>query len=244
MNPRTSLPRAVARQIEEIAVSRDVGSNGPLPSERKLSAMFGVSRTSVREALSILEASGKLRTEPGRGSFWARADGGDYISTAEEFPTAPDPRPFAPLDLGSYPTSELSRFRYLIEGQAGRLAAMRISDDQIHELEDNLSRFKSQIRSAHLEESAITDFEFHHLVVQYSGVQLFEDLHIQLRDVLMPAIRMFRTQYKRAWEPVPEHERILEALRRRDPDETLYYMQSHIVRSAERLGIINAKEIF
>ena len=53
----------------------------------------------------------------------------------------------------------------------------------------------------------------------------------------------FLPQYNRAWEPVAEHERILEALRRRDPDEARYYMQSHIVRSAERLGITDASDI-
>ena len=41
-----------------------------------------------------------------------------------------------------------------------------------------------------------------------------------------------------------EHERILEALRRLDPDEAVYYMQSHIVRSSERVGFLLAEDIF
>ena len=47
----------------------------------------------------------------------------------------------------------------------------------------------------------------------------------------------------RGWEPVVEHERIVEALGRQDADEARYYMQSHIVRSAERLGILLAGDI-
>ena len=54
---------------------------------------------------------------------------------------------------------------------------------------------------------------------------------------------MYRSQYTRAWEPVAEHEKIIEALKRRDPDEALYYLRSHIVRSADRLGIVDAREI-
>jgi DNA-binding FadR family transcriptional regulator len=48
-----------------IALSADAS----LPSQRELSSLFGVNRTFVREALSLLEAPGKTRTEPGRGSF-------------------------------------------------------------------------------------------------------------------------------------------------------------------------------
>jgi DNA-binding FadR family transcriptional regulator len=59
----------------------------------------------------------------------------------------------------------------------------------------------------------------------------------------MQAVQMYRAQHPRAWEPVAEHERIVEALKRRDPDEALYYLQSHIVRSADRLGIIDTSEI-
>jgi DNA-binding FadR family transcriptional regulator len=61
------LSKKVATRIEAMVAA---GDDARLPSQRELSSRFGVSRTSVREALSLLEASGKLRTEPGRGSFW------------------------------------------------------------------------------------------------------------------------------------------------------------------------------
>ena len=103
--------------------------------------------------------------------------------------------------------------------------------------------FKAQTRAMDLEASARTDFEFHQLIVEFSGVRLFRDLHLYFRDVIMQAVQMYRSQYSRAWEPVAEHEKIIEALKRRDPDEALYYAHSHIVRSADRLGIADAREI-
>jgi DNA-binding FadR family transcriptional regulator len=54
---------------------------------------------------------------------------------------------------------------------------------------------------------------------------------------------MYGSQYSRAWEPVAEHDKIIEALKRRDPDEALYYTHSHIVRSADRSGIADARDI-
>jgi GntR family transcriptional repressor for pyruvate dehydrogenase complex len=238
MQDWTTVSKRVATRIEGLAGSRP---DTRLPSQRELSSLFGVSRTSVREALSLLEASGKLRTEPGRGSFWVGASANPHSSDIEPV-VIPDWRQdFA--SHGSYPKSEISRFRYLIEGQSARLAAMRITEAEIAQLERNLTIFKSQTRAMDLEASAQTDFEFHQLIVEFSGIGLFRDLHLHFRDVILQAVQMYRSQYSRAWEPVAEHEKVIEALKRRDPDEALYYAHSHIVRSADRLGIIDAREI-
>lgn len=233
------LSKTMAKRIEEMLQQRSAQGETRLPSQRELSAHFGVSRTSIREALSMLEVSGKLRTEPSRGSFWV--DGGQSSSETVDRPGPPQ---FGVLPTDAvYPKSEISRFRYLIEGQSSRLAAMRITDEQIGQLDRNLGRFKEQTREMDLASSARTDFDFHQLIVEFSGVRLFTDLHLAFRDVIMQAVQMNRSQQTRAWEPVAEHEKILEALKRRDPDEAMYYMRSHIVRSADRLGIINANEI-
>ena len=234
-----SLSKKIATRIEDMIVT---GDDARLPSQRELSSLFKVSRTTVREALSLLEASGKLRTEPGRRSFWVGAphtvSDDDGAAIARQVDINGD----LPAKK-TYPKSEISRFRYLIEGQSGRLAAMRITDAEIRQLEENLNLFKAQTRAMDLEASARTDFEFHQLIVEFSGVRLFRDLHLYFRDVIMQAVQMYRSQYTRAWEPVVEHEKILEALKRRDPDEALYYLRSHIIRSADRLGIADAREI-
>jgi GntR family transcriptional regulator, transcriptional repressor for pyruvate dehydrogenase complex len=237
-----SVPRSVANRIESMIESGELAEGARLPSQRHLSSGFGVSRTSLREALSLLEASGVLRTEPGRGTFVRaapakpgpvqRADANGTALTVWSFPAGT-----------TYTKLEVCRFRHLIEGQSGRLAAMRITDQQVELLERNLSTFKNQTRAMDLEASAVTDFEFHQLIVQFAGVKLFTDLHLACRELVMLAVKMPRAQYNRAWEPVVEHERILEALKRRDPDEARYYMQSHIVRTADRLGILLADDL-
>jgi GntR family transcriptional regulator, transcriptional repressor for pyruvate dehydrogenase complex len=237
---RNPLARTIARRIEGMFAGEQGADRIRLPSERELSSRFGVSRASIREALSILEVSGKLRTEPSRGSFWT-ADTGR--SRPGSFAAVGGRVDETPLWSRTYPKTEISRFRYLIEGQSGRLAAMRITDEEVRQLEKNLLLFKEQTRAMDLEASARTDFEFHQLIVEFSRVRLFADLHLGFREIIMQAVQMYRSQYNRAWEPVVEHEKILEALKRRDPDEALYYLQSHIVRSAERLGIFDSSEI-
>jgi len=235
-----TVPRVVASRIERMIESGELAEGARLPPQRELSSGFGVSRTSLREALSLLEASGVLRTEPGRGTFVRSARQNARVRENGDMP------PFGALisqTQDAYIKLDICRFRHLIEGQSGRLAAMRITDSQIALLEANLNAFKSQTRAMDLDASATTDFEFHQLIVQFSGVKLFADLHLACRELVMQAVKIPRAEYNRAWEPVVEHERILEALKRRDPDEVRYYMQSHIVRSADRLGILLSEDV-
>lgn len=224
------VPKSIAQRISSMISSGELAAGEKLPSQRDLSNRFGVSRTAIREAISQLEASGTLWTEPGRGMFVGRRD-----------------RPIAfPSNNGvvaGYAKLDVCQFRYMIEGQTARLAAMRITDQNIETLERNLHRFKAQTRAMELHDSAVTDFEFHHLIVGFAGVPLFTDIHAAHRALLLAMIEMPRSLYNRVWEPVVEHERIIEALKRRDPDESRYYTQSHIVRSAERLGVMLADDV-
>lgn len=225
---RLLLSRALARRLRAMIESGEVAGGTRLPSERDLSARFGVSRSAVREAIAELSAAGLIEIQPGRGSF---------VIAATPRPAMPaEPRP-------AYPALDLCRFRHMLEGQAARLAAMRVTDAQLDEMALNLRTFREQVRAMALQDASVTDFAFHSLIVEACGVRLFADLHASHRDMLTEIIRMPRSSYNRAWEPVVEHERILEAFRRRDPEEARYYVQSHIVRSAERLGVMFAADV-
>lgn len=226
------LPRHVAWQIQSMIAEGKLKAGVRLPSQRDLSSTLKVSRSVVREALLILEASGSLRTEASRGTF---------VAARTEDGASSEPG----LSIGkrSYSKLDVCRFRHLVEGHSARLAAMQVTDRDLERLGANLALFKEQTRQGDFEASALTDLEFHHLIVELADVPLFTDLHLGLRDLLHGAMKIPSASRSRGWEPVIEHERILDALRRRDPDEARYYMQSHLVRSAERLGILLANDI-
>ncbi len=232
-NESRTLPKHVAKRVRAMIATGELALGDKLPPQRELSASFGVSRTVLREAISLLAASGTLRTEAGRGTYVQKT-------------CAPvgQPDDVFPLREGrSYTKLDVCRFRHLVEGHSARLAAMRITDDEINQLVANLASFKEETRDGDFEASARTDLAFHHAIVAIAGVDLFTDLHRGMRDLLLGALTIPTASRYRGWEPVVEHERVLEALRLRDPDEARYYMQSHIVRSAERLGILLAGDI-
>lgn len=227
------LSAAIAKKIEDM-MEEQTASGGPelLPAQRELAEMFGASRASVREACSLLEARGRITTSHGRRSVWLGAATKDAAAMVGS----------AILETG-YPRSEIARYRHMVEGRAARLAAMRITEEELGALDRRLEEMRECTRKDDLVGSAEIDFQFHLDILRYSGVQIFIDLHLAMRGLIMQSVPMTSVNYNRLWEPIDEHGKIIRALRRHDPDEALYYARSHIERSADRLGISDANII-
>ena len=66
---RKRIYQTIIQQIQESIANQDILPGEKLPSERALAEMFGVSRTSVKEAVTVLESSGIITVRPGVGMF-------------------------------------------------------------------------------------------------------------------------------------------------------------------------------
>ena len=66
---RSLLGERVAHAIERFVVTHDLQPGDRLPSGRKLTEQYGVSRTVVRDAIAILEQRGLVETRAGSGVF-------------------------------------------------------------------------------------------------------------------------------------------------------------------------------
>jgi GntR family transcriptional repressor for pyruvate dehydrogenase complex len=66
---RLKVSDSVAAQLEQLILRGDFKPGEKLPPERVLSEQFGVGRSSMREALRMVEASGLVRTTHGVGVF-------------------------------------------------------------------------------------------------------------------------------------------------------------------------------
>ena len=108
---RLKVSDSVAAQLEQLILRGDFKRGEKLPPERVLAEKFGVGRSSMREALRLVEANGLIRTTHGVGAFvtddTAKPDGGvSELLMLEEF-TVP----------------ELLEVRLALEGEAAALAA-------------------------------------------------------------------------------------------------------------------------
>jgi GntR family transcriptional regulator, transcriptional repressor for pyruvate dehydrogenase complex len=171
----------------------------------------------------VLETLGVLRTEPGLGTFVAESEQGEL-------------RPWS--FASRYSLQEIYQFRFVAEGYAARLAAMRVTDTDVVKLGEILSEHRRAVRTDDPVAAAHHDFEFHQVIMEYSGNKVFVDMHASYRKALLESQYLPTRRKDRQWEPIVEHENILRTLAHRDPEGASYFMHVHITRAADRVGIM------
>ncbi len=221
----TLVPNSTARRLQDMIRSGQLREGEALPPQRELAEALEVSRASLREALSVLQTLGLLRTEPRRGTFIVRKEAlaGDALG----------PWRFEAL----YSPMEVYQFRFGTEGHAARLAAIGISAAGLTALKQNLEDFKEAVRNIDLVTMAQLDYEFHRLVAAAAANRMFLDVYSSYGSVLLESQRLPLTRHRRLWEPVSEHENIVSAIEGQDPDGACYFMHVHILRAANRVGV-------
>lgn len=225
---RSSVTQKALERIQDMIRSEAFPRGEPLPPQRRLAEDLNVSRASLREALSILGTLGILRIEQGRGTFVASV-GDDAEAKADGHALW--------RFTARFSLEEVYQFRAVAEPAAAALAAMQAVDEEIRQLEENLRSFKEATREMDLVASSQIDFEFHRLIMVFSRNRMLLGIHGTYRHIMLESQRLPLVQRSRLWEPIAEHERILEAIRIHDPDGARYYMRLHISRAADRVAV-------
>src|SRR3954454_3213781 len=198
-----------------------------LPPQDVLSKEFDVSRTVMREALSMLLARDMLDVRPKIGtrirpmSDWRMIDE-DVVNW--RFRAKPDP-----LFL-----RDVIEFRMLIEPHASAQAAARGSGADIAAIRDAFDAFRA-IRpgEAGYQEA---DELFHTRIVVASGNQFFKQMAAIVRGALS-TVNPLVADKNGLWETVVSaHQRVLEAIDRREPKEAEIAALAMIAYSAEEVG--------
>lgn len=225
--PRGLVPEIVAALQADMAEGRLVPGN-KLPTEAALMARFDVSRTVVREAISRLQAAGRVATRHGIGTFVS-----EPVEPAPTFRIAPED--FATVaDVIS-----LLELRISLESEAASLAAQRRDDVHLAAMATALASFEAAIRAD--SDAVPSDFQFHMEVARATGNRHFADLMTYLGTMIIP-----RTRLKTAADAPEgrmaylervhhEHESIYRAIRERDAEAARAAMRTHLANSRERL---------
>src|SRR5437660_4943599 len=114
--------------------------------ERQLSVALGVSRTPIREAMSLLEQEGFLRTVPRRGVFIVRKTKKQIIEMIEMWAA--------------------------LESMAARLATTNASDEEIAGLRTMFDEFRTSTPGEHIDEYSDANIAFHQAIIRLSGSHL------------------------------------------------------------------------
>lgn len=117
------LPAQLRYRLAELILADSaragLGPGSRLPTERQLATDLGATRTSIRQALAVLEAEGHISREVGRGTFLRRTPGA--VSAADgEVAVEPVPagRPVPPRDVDTadgFAPADVMTIRRLLE---------------------------------------------------------------------------------------------------------------------------------
>lgn len=211
----------VMRDVLELIAQRRFAVGGELPSEAQLAEQFAVSRLTVREAMSTLAAAGVLEVRQGRRNRVAEVAAWSVLD--------PDVVAARSRLAGDSPAvvADLMEARRVLEVGIARLAAERITDAQLAELEEALDAMRREL-DGDVETSAQADIRFHEVIVEAAGNAFLTGAFDPLQQMLL-TVRM-RTSSVRSVrvDAIAWHERILAALRVHDAEAAAQSMRGHM----------------
>ncbi|ODT96720.1 MAG: transcriptional regulator [Rhodanobacter sp. SCN 67-45] len=220
-----SLHGHVIRELGKRIVVGDLRPGDLLPREEDLAESMAVSRTALREALKVLSAKGLIESRPRVGTrvrathFWNQLDA-DVLSWR----------------CASMPTDDfiakLVEMREIIEPAAAAAAARRRTAAQLAKVEQAYRQMEVARDS---EAWAVADLGFHDALLQATG----NELMISLFSVIESALGMFfvlsaQTAGDFSYS-LPHHLKVLEAIRRKQPEVARKAMQNMIADSLANL---------
>jgi len=175
--------------------------------ERQLSDALGVSRTPIREAMTLLEQEGFLRTVPRRGIFIVRKRKREIV--------------------------EMIQMWAALESMAARLATLHASDDEIASLRHLFDEFQSSPPAEHIDDYSDANIAFHQAIINLSGSQTIAEttrnLFLHVRAIRKVTI----AQSDRAERSMADHLHIIEALENRDTERAQDLARDHALGLAE-----------
>ncbi|WP_341317830.1 GntR family transcriptional regulator [Paraburkholderia sp. IMGN_8] len=174
--------------------------------EKELTEALGVSRTPVREAMTLLEQEGFLRTVPRRGIYIQRKTKKEIV--------------------------DMIHMWAALESMAARLATQRASDREIAALRRMFDDFRDTTPAEHIEEYSEANITFHQSIVQLSQSQILLDTMKNLFVHVRAIRKMTISQSDRASRSIVDHMRIIEALERRDTELVESLVRQHSLELA------------
>jgi len=176
-------------------------------TEVAIAAMFGISRTPVREAFARLAKDGLVRNAKGSG-----------IEVVD-------------------PSLELTDIYYIreaIEGCAARLAALRATDEEIARILD-LAQASRNADPTDVETRAQLNLEFHLAITTAARAPRLERLVSDYRELFASPRSLQRYTPSETRTVIDDHGRIAEAIRDRDPDAAEKAIRDHLRRAYDVL---------
>jgi DNA-binding GntR family transcriptional regulator len=205
----TRLSERLRESIEE-----EIATGKLLPGTRldevDLATRFGVSRTPIREALRLLLGEGLVETRPHRGAVVAQVTPQRLI--------------------------EMFEVMAELEAMCARLAARRVSDAELAEIEAAHEACRGSAAARDADAYFYANERFHYAIYAASHNTFLFEQSAALQRKLRPYRRLQLRVRNRPQRSFEEHQAIVDALREGDADKAQQSIRAHVVVQGERFG--------
>jgi GntR family transcriptional repressor for pyruvate dehydrogenase complex len=218
---KSSISDDIVQQIMKQISTGTLQPGQRLPSERDLCKRFNAGRSSLREALRCLSIMGVLTARVGEGTSVA-IDGGKFLETVMEWS----------FITVKYDIKNLMELRIAIEGLAAANSAERATEEDIEGLGSLIAGMEAAVSDP--KRFGSLDLEFHLSIARSSQNQVIFDLVSLIRGQLARALATVLVLPQARPRSVEEHQAILKAVKRRNPDAARKAMQAHLEAAIKR----------
>lgn len=210
----------IVEQIKELFATGKLGPGDKLLSERELAERLQVSRASVREALSALEAMGLLEIRPGEGTFIRQTNVDSIIE------------PLALLLLVEKDQiRELYEVRKIMEVEAAGLAALRAQPEEVERMGSIVTQMEWDLHRGDLGELA--DLDFHMTIAEMADNSILLRLMNTISDTMRQLLKTARTSLyaepENARILLVQHREVLKAIETHNYEKAKKAMFDHLV---------------
>ena len=185
----TLLAEQVEEQLYEYITKLPMKAGDKLPNEFKLAEMFGVGRSTVREAVKLLVSRNVLETRRGSGTY-----------VKDLVPTALDPLNLRNVEDKVTLAMNLVDLRLILEPGIAELAAYNATDEEIEHLKDlcDTVEYKIEHDLYYIQD----DIDFHTYIARCSKNKVVE----QIISIIETAVLMFIITHRAITKSIAEHD--------------------------------------
>jgi DNA-binding GntR family transcriptional regulator len=201
-----TLPRRIATRLARMIIAGRLGPGTRL-HEIPLAKQFRVSRAPIREAINELERLGLVVKRSRRGA--------------------------QVISLTSRDVKEIYEVKVMVEGQAARLAAERITPSKLSKLTGVLGEMRYLSQRGDRVRYTASSRRFHQLLIAASGNARLVEIYKAMSRQIWWLGTMILSKSDRYRTSVDEHAEILDALAARDSKRAQVVTEDHVRRGAE-----------
>lgn len=222
---RTPIGDAAYDQLLQAIVSGDWKPGQKIPSESELTAMLGVSRGTVRNAIHKLTSLGLVESRQGQGTFICELNGAQYMNKLMPV-----------MALEKIDIKYFLEFRAIMDPDMAALAARRVDDALIGKLKEN---YQMHNACKNLQKAATYDLQFHYLVAQCTRNPILIQVYSILWDVFQTALNDIVDLMGTA-NAMNYHKKIIEAIERHDEEAARSVMYEHMTDTVNAAASLSA----